>query len=92
MPIPTNKGNVVCYLDHQYRWMTRTTKQGSEVHVQLNEIPDGQMLIAKVPRLFKEVMVLDIIEHGPEMGWDPTVKGPDITCRLTKGHLIKLEN
>ena len=82
--LPIKKSEVHCFYDLQYRWTKRSTDHGVEVRIELNEKPDGQMIIAQCPRVFRPDMVEDIIEYGREIGWTPERTGDPITVRLTK--------
>ncbi|MCP5536639.1 MAG: hypothetical protein H7A51_10465 [Akkermansiaceae bacterium] len=91
MALPLKKSEVICFYDLQYRWTKRSTERGVEVRIELNENPDGQMIIAQCPRVFRPDMVEDVIEHGRKMGWKPETKGEAMTVRLTKRGLTKIE-
>lgn len=91
MALPLKKSEVICLYDLQYRWTKRSTERGVEVKIELNENPDGQMIIAQCPRVFRPDMVEDIIEYGREIGWKPETTGEAITVRLTKRGLTKVE-
>ena len=82
--LPIKKSEVHCFYDLQYHWTKRSTDHGVEVRIELNEKPDGQMIIAQCPRVFRPDMVEDIIEYGREIGWTPERTGDPITTRLTK--------
>lgn len=84
MALPLKGSEVICFYDLQYRWTKRSTDRGVEVRIELNEYPDGQMIIAQCPRIFRPDMVEDIIEYGREAGWKPEEKAAPITVRLTK--------
>ncbi len=84
MALPLKKSEVICWYDLQYRWTKRSTEKGVEVRIELNEFPDGQMIIAQCPRVFRPDMVEAIIEFGRENGWQPEAQGEPITVRLTK--------
>lgn len=88
MPLPRKGTEVICFYDLQYRWSKRSTDRGVEVRIELNENPDGQMIIAQCPRVFRPDMVEDIIEYGREIGWKPETQGDPITVRLTKRGLV----
>ena len=91
MALPIKKSEVHCFYDLQYRWSKRSTDRGVEVKIELNEKPDGQMIIAQCPRVFRPDMVEDIIEYGREIGWKPEVTNPPITVRLTKRGLTQID-
>ena len=82
---------VICFYDLQYRWTKRSTERGVEIRIELNEYPDGQMIIAQCPRVFRPDMVEDIIESGREMGWQPEHAGDPIIVRFTKRGIIRIE-
>jgi hypothetical protein len=84
MALPLKKSEVICFYDLQYRWAKRSTDRGVEIKIELNEFPDGQMIIAQCPRVFRPDMVEDIIEYGRDNGWTPERTGDPITVRLTK--------
>lgn len=84
MALPMKRSEVICFYDLQYRWSKRSTERGVEIRIELNEMPDGQMIIAQCPRVFRPDMVEDVIEYGREIGWCPEKAGDPITVRLTK--------
>ncbi len=84
MAIPLKNSTLLCFYDIQYRWSKRSTERGVTVSIELNEFPDGQMIVAQCPRVFRDDMVEDIIEKGREMGWTPEKKGDPFLVRLTK--------
>ena len=90
MALPLKKSEMICFCDIQYRWSKRSTNQFVEVCVELNEFPQGQMIIAQCPRIFREDMVEDIIEKGRELGWKPEVIADPMNVRLTKRGLTKM--
>lgn len=71
MPIPRKGSKIICLDDIQYRWIAYSTPKGTEVRVSYNEFPDGQMLIAQVPKLFNLKWIEPIIDFGLEHGWEP---------------------
>lgn len=91
MALPLKKSQVICFCDLQYRWSKRSTERGVEVKIELNEYPDGQMIIAQCPRVFRPDMVEDIIEFGRETGWKPELKDLPITVRITKRGIVRVE-
>lgn len=84
MALPLKKSEVICFYDHQYRWAKRSTNSFTEIRVELNECPQGQMIIAQCPRLFRPDMVEEVIEKGREMGWTPEETKDPMNVRLTK--------
>ena len=91
MALPLKKSEVLCLDDLQYRWAKRSTDRFTEIRIELNEKPDGQMIIAQCPRIFRPDMVETIIDEGRAMGWKPEVTGDEITVRLTKRGLIPMD-
>ncbi|MBK1830631.1 hypothetical protein JIN77_07830 [Verrucomicrobiaceae bacterium R5-34] len=91
MALPLKRSEVICFYDLQYRWAKRSTDRFTEVRIELNEFPDGQMVIAQCPRIFRPDMVETIIEEGRAMGWNPEETGEDLTVRLTKRGLSKMD-
>jgi hypothetical protein len=91
MALPLKKSEVLCFYDLQYRWAKRSTDRGVEIKIELNEFPDGQMIIAQCPRVFRPDMVEDIIEYGRKIGWKPEETNPPITVRLTKRGLTQID-
>lgn len=87
MAIPLKNSNVICFYDIQYRWIKRSTERGVEVRIELNEHPDGQMIIAQCPRVFRDTIVEDIIEQGRELGWKPEERADPMITRYTKNGL-----
>lgn len=71
MPIPRKGSKIICLDDIQYRWIAYSTPKGTEVRIAYNEFPDGQMLIAQVPKLFNLKWIEPIIDYGLEHGWNP---------------------
>ena len=90
MALPLKKSEMICFCDIQYRWSKRSTNQFVEVCVELNEFPQGQMIIAQCPRIFREDMVEDIIEKGRELGWKPETVAEPMNVRLTKRGLSQI--
>lgn len=84
MAIPLKNSEVICFYDIQYRWCKRSTERGVEVNVELCEHPNGQMIVAQCPRIFRNDMVEDIIEQGRSLGWNPEIKAAPLQTRLTK--------
>lgn len=91
MALPIKGSEVICFYDLQYRWTKRSTERGVEVRIELNEFPDGQMIIAQCPRVFRPDMVEDIIEYGRDNDWKPELTGQPITVRFTKRGIIRIE-
>ena len=84
MALSSKNSELICFYDIQYRWTKRSTERGVEVRIELNEHPQGQMILAQCPRIFRADMVEDIIEQGRELGWKPEETGEPIITRLTK--------
>lgn len=84
MALPIKKSELLCFCDVQYRWSKRSTDQGVEVRIELNENPQGQMIIAQCPRIFRADMVEEIIEQAPELGWKPEETAQPLSVRLSK--------
>ena len=91
MALPLKKSEMICFYDMQYRWAKRSTDRFVEVRVELNEHPQGQMIIAQCPRIFRPDMVETVIEEGRKLGWKPEEAGDPITVRLTKRGLVKVD-
>ncbi len=90
MALPLKKSEMICFCDIQYRWSKRSTNQFVEVCVELNEFPQGQMIIAQCPRIFRDDMVEEVIEKGKELGWKPEIIADPMNVRLTKRGLTKI--
>jgi hypothetical protein len=88
MALPLKNSQLLCFYDIQYRWSKRSTERGVLISVELNENPQGQMITAQCPRIFRDDMVEDIIEQGRALGWKPEEPGETILTRLTKRGLI----
>jgi len=82
--IPNKGSKVICLDDVQYRWIAYATQKGTEVRVAYNEVQDGQMLIAQVPKVFDLRWLEDIIDFGHENGWEPGIEADLFTIRKTK--------
>jgi len=91
MALPLKTSELLCFCDVQYRWSKRSTDRYVEIRIELNENPQGQMIIAQCPRIFRADMVEDIIEQGRNLGWDPQKAGDPIFTRLTKRGLSLLD-
>ena len=91
MALPLKKSEMICFCDIQYRWSKRSTNQFVEICVELNEFPQGQMIIAQCPRIFRFDMVEDVIEKGRELGWKPEEVGEAMNVRLTKRGLMPID-
>lgn len=83
-PIPKKGSKIICLDDIQYRWIAYATPKGTEVRVVYNEIIDGQMLIAQVPKVFDLRWLESIIDFALEHGWDPASDEDEIIIRKTK--------
>ncbi len=92
MALPLKSSFLLCFYDVQYRWSKRSTNRGVVVSIELNEKPDGQMIVVECPRVFRDDMVEDIIEQGRELGWTPEVSAPPLHGRFTKRGLSIKEN
>ena len=92
MALPLKKSEVICFYDLQYRWAKRSTDRFTEVRIELNECPEGQMIIAQCPRIFRPDMVEEVIEKGREMGWTPEEVKEPMNVRLTKRGLNYINN
>ena len=92
MALPIKKSEVICFYDHQYRWAKRSNQNFVEVSVELNEFPEGQMIIAQCPRIFRPDMVETVIEEGRKLGWKPESVDTPLHVRLTKRGLILQNN
>jgi len=84
MPVPRHGSKVTCFCDIQYRWKSRSTKQGSEIHAESNEVINGQMLIAQLPKVLDLRWLDDVLEFGLAHGWSPMEKKPDFIIRKTR--------
>ncbi len=83
-PIPRKGSKIVSLNDSHYRWIAYATQKGTEVRVAYEEIADGQMLIAQVPKVFDLRWLEHIINYGLDNGWDPSDTGEDFVIRKTK--------
>lgn len=84
MALSLKHSEVICFYDLQYRWTKRSTQSFVEVCVELNEFPEGQMLVAICPRVFRPDMVEEVIEEGRKLGWKPETVADPFNVRLTK--------
>ena len=90
MGIP-KKGSILLNIyDDQFRWIAKGKDGKTEIKVQLNEVPDGQMLIGIAPRVFQNRMVEDLIDAGIKKGWDPVDWGEDLVLVYRKGQWLEL--
>lgn len=71
MNIPRKGSKIICLDDVQYRWIAYSTKKGTEVRISFNEIHEGQILVAQVPKLFNLKWIEAIIDYGLANGWEP---------------------
>lgn len=83
-PIPKKGSKIICLNDVRYRWIAYATDKGTEVRVIYNEIADGQMLVAQVPKVFDLRWLEPIIDYGLENGWEPTLQIDAFIIRKTK--------
>ncbi len=83
-PIPRKGSKIICYNDIQYRWIAYSTAKGTEVRIVYNEVIEGQMLIAQVPKVFDLRWLEGIIDFALDHGWDPTVKDEEFVIRKSK--------
>jgi len=86
MPVPRQGSKVICFNDVQYRWKARASTKGSEIIAESNETPNGQMLIAQLPKVLDLRWVEDILEFALSHGWNPHAKGADFIIRKHKEH------
>ncbi len=84
MPVPRHGSKVTCFCDVQYRWKSRSTDKGSEIIAESNEVIDGQMLIAQLPKVLDLRWLDDILEYALENGWTPMEKKSDFIIRRVK--------
>ncbi|MGB0991980.1 MAG: hypothetical protein ACPG32_05875 [Akkermansiaceae bacterium] len=92
MALPLKKSELLCFCDLMYRWAKRSTDRGVEISIELGEVPDGQMIIAQCPKIFRPDMVEDVIEFGRENGWVPEQAGETMTVRWTKRGIVVLDD
>jgi len=90
--IPQKGSKIICLDDVQYRWIAYATDKGTEVRVVYNEVIDGQMLIAQVPKVFDLRWLESIIDFGLENGWEPAMDGEEFIIRKTKDSYRIIEN
>lgn len=83
-PIPKKGSKIICLNDVHYRWIAYATQKGTEVRIAYNEIADGQMLIAQVPKVFDLRWLEDIINYGLDNGWAPDDEADEFVIRKTK--------
>jgi len=82
--IPQKGSKIICLDDIQYRWIAYATPKGTEVRVIYNEVIEGQMLIAQVPKVFDLRWLEAIIDFGLENGWDPAIEADMFVIRKSK--------
>ncbi len=82
--IPQKGSKIICLDDIQYRWIAYATPKGTEVRVVYNEVIEGQMLIAQVPKVFDLRWLETIIDFGLENGWDPATAADMFVIRKMK--------
>ena len=83
-PIPRKGSKVFSLNDAHYRWIAYATQKGTEVRITYEEISDGQMLIAQVPKVFDLRWLEGIVDYALDNGWDPSDVGEEFTIRKTK--------
>ena len=83
-PIQKKGSKIICLDDIQYRWVAFATPKGTEVRVVYNEVVEGQMLIAQVPKVFDLRWLEGIIDFALENGWDPAIEDDLFIIRKTK--------
>ena len=83
-PIPKKGSKLLSLDDVHYRWIAYSTPQGTEVRIVYNEVIDGQMLIAQVPKVFDLRWLEGVINYGLDNGWNPVEGGDEFTIRKTK--------
>lgn len=82
---PIHKGyKSINHRDTQYRWIIRCPKSGNELTIEGSAPVNGQKLIAALPRVVSQNMVMDAIDFGNANGWKPNEPGPDLRCKRTK--------
>ncbi len=89
MSIP-KKGSFLLNLDDdQFRWIAKGKDGKTEIKVQLNEVPDGQMLVGIAPKVFQNRMVEDLIDKGIELGWSPMDWDDNLVLQYRKGQWVQ---
>ena len=83
-PIPRKGSKLLSLDDTHYRWIAYATQKGTEVRITYEEISDGQMLVAQVPKVFDLRWLEGIIDFGLKNGWDPRYAAKDFTIRTAK--------
>lgn len=83
-PIPKKGSKILVFNDVQYRWIAYSTPKGTEVRIVYNEVIDGQMLVAQVPKVFDLRWIDGMIDFALDHGWDPTEPADAFVIRKSK--------
>jgi len=83
-PIPRKGSKIFSLNDAHYRWIAYATPKGTEVRISYEEISDGQMLIAQVPKVFDLRWLEGIVDFALDHGWDPSDVGELFIIRKAK--------
>jgi len=83
-PIPKKGSKVFSLNDAHYRWIAYATQKGTEVRITYEEISDGQMLVAQVPKVFDLRWLEGMVNYALDNGWDPSDEGEEFSIRKTK--------
>jgi hypothetical protein len=86
---PIHKGfKSINHRDVQYRWIIRSPKTGNELTIEASAPVNGQLLVALLPRVVSENMVMDAIDFGNANGWKRNEPGPVFRCKRTSKGFI----
>ena len=86
---PIHKGiKSINHRDVQYRWVIRSPKTGNELTIEASAPVNGQLLVALLPRVVSENMVMDAIDFGNANGWKRNEPGPVFRCKRTSKGFI----
>lgn len=85
MSIPKKGSQLLNLDDDQFRWIAKGKDGKTEIKIQLNEVPDGQVLVGIAPRVFQNRMVESLIDTGIKAGWAPLDWDEPLVMVLRKG-------
>jgi hypothetical protein len=85
MPPPNaNNKKTINHRDVQYRWIIWNKRTFNEMTIEAAASVNGQLLVAKLPRVVNDAMVTGAIDFGRKSGWNPEAAGPAFRCEYRR--------
>ena len=85
MPRPqrNNKKSLI-FRDTHYQWIIHNRNVYNELQVELSASVNGQLLLAVLPHVVNDPMVIGAIEYGRLNGWAPEQSAPPFRCKYER--------